>query len=80
MNYQKHEIDIYLPFQVDQNDKQLTKYIRENWIRPPSKLQYQLHNPERRDHSMGQSAAVDHILQQKVHKNCVKVNLRNIVV
>ena len=57
-----------LPFQVAQNDKQLAKYIRENWIRPPSKLQYQLHNPERRDHSMGQSIAVDHILQQKVHK------------
>lgn len=51
------------------NDPLVVRAIREQFLVPPSKLPYNLSDPDEENPSMGQAQRIDFILQGKVRDN-----------
>ncbi len=51
---------------MEQDDPCLLKIIRENYLRPPSKLPLQLNEPDTENPSMGQTQQIVNILGNQV--------------
>ena len=69
----KQSIELLNGMKTAQDDPHLLNTIRGNWLRPPSKEEYNLNNPEKKDFSMGQTAVVDALLEKKVRATAMNV-------